>query len=90
MELVEDAKKAYADYTKRGEELVTEIRTSEATVEAEKQVKTATSKTKAAGTTAKKSAASTTRARKAATTSTRKAAEAVAEAVEDAADTVGK
>ena len=89
-QLVDEAKKAYAEYTKRGEKLVTEIRTSEATVEAEKQVKTAASKTKAAQTTAKKAAASTTKARKSAATSTRKAAEAVAEAVEEAADTVGK
>jgi len=90
LEMIEELKKQYKAYAGRGEKVVTTIRTSEATVEAEHQVKAAASKAKAAQTTVRKATAQTTKARKAAATSARKAAEAVVEAAEDAAETIGK
>jgi hypothetical protein len=90
LQMVEEARKQYDAFAVRGQKLVTTIRTSDETVEAEKQVKAAATKVKAAQTTARKATAQTTRARKAAATSTRKAAEEVLEAAEAAADKVGK
>lgn len=90
LELLDEARKQYDAFAVRGEKLVTTIRTSEETVVAEKQVKTAVSKTKAAQTTARKATAQTTRARKAAATSARKAGEDVVAAAEAAAEKIGK
>jgi hypothetical protein len=90
LDVVDEARKQYDAFALRGEKLVTTIRTSEETVVAEKQVKSAVSKTKAAQTTARKATAQTTRARKAAATSARKAGEDVVIAAEAAAEKIGK
>ncbi len=88
--LPDDAGRAYGRLVRRGESLVSSIRSSRATQQATKATRVAVSTTRAASTRARTNARSTRASAKGATTTVRRAGAADAQAVKDAAGEVGK
>jgi heparin binding hemagglutinin HbhA len=83
------AEETYGELAGRGKDLVTRIRSQQATEDLEAQAKSTVTKAKATRTSTRKAADTATRSVKATATSARKTAKSAAKAAGDAADKVG-